>query len=260
MKKLYGSSSAFLKGRLVFSSYDSGCLRSILAKGNGFRTDISKTSQDIGAKNEQRYEQKLEAQGAFFERESPIRYPLDEGNDVWFSGRRDFIVDLGAGGKVVVELKATASKNKYQMLREGRYVTENLAQLVAYMVAEDVDVGHLIYSYYKDPAAAEPHLERDYLVTVSTDGDILVDGRHSGFTVTDLLAHQFAAVDALANGTVYDRPHNWTAKFGSPCGYCPLKSVCDRYDAGEVTDYVSAVHELASPTSIGGAERGPAKK
>lgn len=242
MKKIYGSASAFVKGRLCFTQYDSGCLRSILAKSWVRTPDIDPKHSILGEKNERRFEEQLKQAGIEFVAESPVSYPLDHCNGVVFSGRRDFVVSAGDSNEIV-ELKATSSKTKYQMMREGKYVVENLAQLVAYMVEAEATRGRLVYAYYKDPTAAEPHLESTYLVTIDPSGDILANGRHSGFTIADYLLHRDSAATAVSQGVVYDRPYNYDAAFGSPCQYCVFKSACDRFDSGE-SEFKPAVESL----------------
>ncbi len=241
--KIYASSSGFIKGRLVYTAYDSACLRSILIKSKGYRTDIDPKYQVLGAKNEERFEQKLKDAGRAYERETSVSGPVDGVPEVIFSGRRDFVV-AGNGAPEIIEIKATSSKSKYQMLRENRYVVENLAQTVAYMVQAEAIQGRLIYSYYKNPTDVSPHLEREYVVTITDAGDILVNGAHSSFTVADYLLHRYRAADAVKNDTVYERPHNYNATFGSPCTYCPFKSACDKYDTGFEPDLLSAVSKL----------------
>jgi len=238
-KKIYASNSGFKKGRLIFTTYDSGCLRKILINSWGYRPPISGDYTKIGEANEQRYEKALTDAGISYERESPCTVPVRDDGSVIFSGRRDFVLAT-ANGPEIIELKATQSKTKLQMMKEGKYVIENLAQTVAYMFQAGAHTGKLVYTYFK-PGASDPSLEKVYNIAVDDFGDILVNDKNSGYTITDYLMHREGAADAVLNNTVYDRPVNYDAPFGSPCAYCPFKAACQAFDTTDGLELVDAV-------------------
>lgn len=229
--KLYPSSAAFLKGRLVHTDRKSGCLRKTYLEQNGVREPfIANDSKELGAAYEERVEQELSTTFPTApEREVSFQAPVGEGHIL--SGRMDFIAP-GA----ILEVKATRSSTLATNLRQGRPVTEHVAQLVSYMVAREVGIGQLRYGYFiKDT------LKQEWVFTFTLDelGQILKDGTPFGYTVYDLLDHQLAQIHVAETNEIWDRPHNWSAKYGSPCGMCPFAAVCEEWDAGAITEVSS---------------------
>ncbi len=230
--KIYGSESAFMWGRLVFTDYATGCLRKIYLRARGVREQIRSNHQVRGAAFEAQYGQRLTGE---VRAEESIRTPVVGYPDVTFSGRSDYIV-VDADGVVVHELKSTESKTKLRQVKSGVYNTENLAQLVAYMVAKSAARGKLVYAYLEPEADGEyvKKYERTFEVSIDDYGRIHVDNKPTKYTVHDQLAHQQASADVIKNDIIYDRPANYAAAFGSPCFHCPFQQACTRWDAAEM--------------------------
>jgi hypothetical protein len=245
LNKLYGSSSAFLWGRVVFTDNKTGCLRNILLQSQGVREgSIAQKYIDIGNMNEERYEKHLKDSGIKYDREFVIKQSVPAVPSVYVSGRVDFIRYLDSGA-VVDELKATESKTKLrEVIKNGQWVTENLAQLVGYMVALKTSLGRLTYGYYEVPKGKKAHefkLERAFEVLIDDAGRICVDSAPTQFTVHDQIAHTNAAARVIQSGEIWDRPYLWSVPFKSPCQWCPFKASCDAYDAGQIKDLTEFV-------------------
>lgn len=253
-KKFFPSSSAFMMGDVVVTKYNSGCLRSILAKANGVRDgEIADIYQQVGRVAEDAHEIKLIADNVRYDRELPLSFQLSD--KVEYSGRVDFYIK----DEAVHEIKGHISKNtRREVIRNGVYNISYLAQLVSYMVRLRVVSGRLICSYFEDDGGTLVCQEsRTFEVTIDDDGSILVDSDPSGYYVADLLAHQQAAVKVLTTGEIAPRPANWNQKYGGPCNLCPFKTACDKHDREPstteqfLTDCQSSVQSApkkASPT------------
>ena len=221
-----GSESAFLWGETVFTTYATGCLRSILIKHkSGVKNDIDKSHQVRGHHNEDMYEKHLQEQGLSYQREVEVAH-----GD--FSGHIDFLVE-----GCVVELKSSQSKSRKAAIKKGEYSIENLAQAVSYMVAVKSVNGKLIYSFWEplDDGTLEYQFNYVHNILIDDFGRICLNGAATRWTVYDLLAHQHYAIKVQKENTVHKRPHNWDLLWGSPCTYCPFSKACDSYDAGEIT-------------------------
>jgi hypothetical protein len=245
--KLYGSSAGFMWGRIVFTDHKTACLRSILLQSMGVRDgDIKEKYKVIGALNEERYEKILKDSNVKYDREFVIKQSVPSVPSVSISGRVDFVRYLD-NGVYVDELKATESKTKLrEVMKNGQWVTENLAQLVGYMVALKTTNGRLIYGYYEVPKGKTDHefkQERAFEVLIDDAGRICVDAQPTRFTVHDQIAHTNAAAKVIATQEIWDRPYLWQVPFKSPCQWCPFKASCDKVDSGaitEVTDFVKS--------------------
>lgn len=243
---------------MVFTDYATGCIRNLLLKSYGLQESLKQETSARGAANEARFIRNLapeEAVGVEIERNSPCNAVTPA---VEWGGRSDLVRlpdKLGDAQLLphIWELKSTGSKNKLRDLRVGKYTTENLAQLVAYMSDFAVDTGSLVYSYYavnKDSGFDEMLYEREFKVTIDDVGMIVVDNQPTAFHVADQLDHRLAAAEALDNNIVWDRPYNWSASWGSPCTFCPFKNVCDRYDQGSIRDVNGFVTEASKVIGV----------
>jgi hypothetical protein len=244
------SSSAFAWGSIVFTEYATGCLRKILIQSKGYSKDIDPKYGIVGKINEDRHEARLireRVPGETFVREARCQADLFKG--VQLSGHADFVRYYGSDVLGVDELKSVTSKNTRRKIRAGQYLTENLAQLCAYMSAFKTVSGRLIYTYY-EPVGDEwaPLEERIFAVHIDEFGRILVDSKPTKFTIHDLYAHQRAAALAIADNTVALRPHNWDAPFVSPCQFCAFKEACSAYDS-RVIEGADAFVSLAIESS-----------
>jgi hypothetical protein len=240
---LRASSSGFAWGRMVFTDYKSACLRKILVQSRGMDSEsIDPKYILVGALNEERHEKR---QTGAYVREVPFRISGGP-EDVSVRGHADFVhysttdLDPDDPSKMkpvsVDELKSCTSKNtRRNVIKNGVYVIENLAQLICYMAAFKVPRGRLIYTYWEHINNEwRPMDERIFEVDIDDFGRICVDSKPSQYTIYDLFAHRQQAFEAIAFVRVQQRPHRWDAPFGSPCGYCHFKSACDAWDAGEI--------------------------
>lgn len=242
MRKLYNSSAAFAIGNAVYTDSPSGCLRSIVISAQGIRTDIAPEYQLIGATHEHQHMRKLGARLAF--RERSIQRELTP--HVTQSGRMDF----GTTDGEIHETKATSSEyTKRSAIGKGEPKANHVAQLVTYLINTKTPKGRLIYGYYEENAEGFLVLagQREIEVAIDEAGNILIDGATYEWTVADQLAHTTLATAALeAIPAVPERPANAEQQWGSPCGYCTFKSVCDRYDAGQEMDFFDEAREAAA--------------
>lgn len=230
---LRASSSAFAWGTLIFTDYNSGCLRKILIQSTGYETVIDPKYPLVGKLNEDRHAAKITS----YYREVPFQRAVGYG-PIQLRGHADFVhVDADGTQYMVDELKSVTSKNVLKnTIKNGSYKTENLAQLVCYMTAFKVTQGRLIYTWYQQDAAGEwrDGEERIFKVDVDNFGRIFVDSKPSQYTVFDLYSHQLQAAKAVYDNHVLQRPVRWDAPFGSPCGPCKFKDACDAWDQGEI--------------------------
>lgn len=229
------SSSAFAWGDMIFTDYSTGCLRKILIQSRGYESQIDPKYGIVGKLNEDRHEARLK--GRTFTREPEFSHPLAQG--VKIKGHADFLIfGDDACPDSVDELKSVQSTNsRLRYIRKGDYLPENLAQLVCYMWAFNVVDGRLIYTFWEqddETGEWEANEERIFKVHIDVFGRISVDSKTTKYTVYDLLSHQAQAADVIATGKVAQRPLNHDAPFVSPCAYCVFKTVCDKYDSGEI--------------------------
>lgn len=234
--KVRGSASGFMWGRTVFTDYDGACLRKILLASRGaWSGDIDKKHVIRGAFNENEYERKLQAEGVEYVREKFAQDTIP-GSSVPFQGSIDYFVS-GTDCNEVHELKSTESKNKLREIKAGRYTTENLAQAISYMIAENTVVGKLIYTYFElnsTTSTYEQKYTRTFEINIDNSGRIVVDNTPTKWTVYDQLLHRTTSAKVVEEGIVWDRPHNWELMWGSPCKYCPFAKACDAYDKGSI--------------------------
>lgn len=228
------SSSAFAWGRQIHTKYKTGCLRRILVAS---RSDTSPAIEEkyviVGKLNEERHAARCTGPHI---REQ--RYERDLGYGVVLAGHADFTHYDAFTGKPdsIDELKSVQSKTtRRDVIKNGVWIIENLAQLVCYMSLAEVQVGRLIYSYYECINTVWTCMdERIFNVAIDDFGRVHVDSNPTKYTIHDLFAHQMQAAEVIATGKLADRPLGWDAVFGSQCGYCPYVHACNAYDAGEI--------------------------
>ncbi len=257
MIKLYPSSAAFVLGDTVVTEYDSGCLRKILLTSKGVRGDIPAVYMRVGAVHEDNYAAGMANMQdvATFLREVPIKAPVPGYETVMYSGRADFIADHRIavtgklGGKlieVIHETKATISKTtRLKVIRKGLVKTNQLAQLVSYMIQRQTPYGILFVGYYEENAEGELVCteSRRFKIFIDDEGAVYIDGMPSGFTAQDQIAHRIAAARVLTEDVIGERPDGWNAPYSGPCVRCPHKMTCILVDTGSistVTDFVAA--------------------
>lgn len=252
------SSSAFLWGRLVFTDYNTGCFRKILANSQDMSFRVKEKYEKLGKWNEDRYAAYLTSlglvEGKSFYRETEVFRTSSKVPGVTISGHADFVIKDDRGGVARVdELKSVTSKNvRRDVLKNGKFKTENLAQLVAYMGEFDCVHGRLVYSYYEktesDPYAPVLVDERVFVVHIDDYGRIEVDNEPTRFTAYDVIAHRNVAVSVIGSHTIRERPYMHDAPFGSPCHFCEFKPACDALDNGEIEGAVAFVESARKLT------------
>ncbi len=259
-KKVRGSSSAFMLGDKVVTRYSSGCLRHILLQSHGLRDTLDPKHIERGALNEERFLQRLTNDPTYlgttgkFDREKVLTSPINGFDDTFFAGRCDYyLYDLpGTPTRLVEELKSTESSSVLsQVIRQGHYKLENLAQLIAYMTELQCVDGRLRYTYYKRDKKTQvltESAERVFIVHIEDSGAILVDGEPSDVSVQDQLKHRQASAVAINNTDVPVRPIGWDAGWESPCKFCQFASACDSYDifGGDQSSFINSCRPLAN--------------
>lgn len=233
--KLYPSSTSWLRDGQVQTKYASACLRSILLKFHGIKdTSFDPKHSERGAWDEHRWEQILISEGRVYQREVPLKYQIPD-TDFHISGRCDFLLPTE---RLIIEKKSSESPSVLTMLNKNLYKSENLAQIVLYMLITGFETGHLIYSYYKVSKSGikvyTPHVDKVYVVTIADNGNIQVDGKFSKYTVDDLVQHLMAQTEIFDAVEVPPRPANYDSQWEGPCGMCPFSKSCTAYDDGLV--------------------------
>ena len=254
-----GGNSAFCKDG-VFHSYDSnGCPRSVLLRAHGIEAPVddirTQKTFNVGFMNEDLFV-KHYMQGICTSLDHAIDDPITD--KINFEGHADVVTD-----NLVFELKSVTSRNTWEMVRKGKYKVSNLAQLVNYMLSRKATKGFLVYSLYAYVQGLElPDIF--FEVDLDSDGNILVNGKETGFHLNDIVADRQTKARVLENNEVYDkRPVNPTGD-KSPCHYCDFKALCDRWDkattnktterflekAKEITDAIKADQDIARQERI----------
>jgi hypothetical protein len=223
------SSSAFQWGDITFTDYKTGCLRKILLQSLDIHATVESKYGALGSVNEDRHEQQLIASNEKYLREFEVLSTVASVPEISSSGHIDFLITDGTNPTRVDELKSVQSTNtRRNVIRNGEYVTENLAQLVAYMGEARVGKGRLIYSFYDKGKVTE---ERIFNVSIDDFGKIWVDSRPTNFAFNDVVAHRVAAAKVIRDKTVASRPYRWELQFVSPCTWCVFKAACDAHDS-----------------------------
>jgi hypothetical protein len=226
------SSSGFLWGTLVHTTYKTACLRKVLLQSQAVQGPVHSKYRDLGQKNEDRHAERLTEAGRTYVREVEFVRPTHSRPTVSTSGHCDFLLSAGDRSIRVDELKSVSSVNvARKVIRDGSYPVENLAQVVRYMVEARVVHGRLIYTYWKKGV---PEDERIFKIYIDDYGRILVDQEPTQFVVNDLLAFEDAAAKVIADKIVWDRPFRGEIPFAGACHWCPFKTACDAWDTGSI--------------------------
>lgn len=234
------SSSGFAWGTLVFTDYKSACLRKILIQSMAVQAPIDPKYTELGMVNEERRANQLTRDGKIFDREVTHSHSIPLFESINKSGHIDFVIRDNYGNvSYVEELKSVQSTNvRKKVIKDGNWVTENLAQTVGYMMEARVTKGKLIYTFYKKDKKSgklEPEDERTFRVHIDDYGRIFVDQKPTQFTVQDLIAHEHAAAMVIRDKLVWpDRPFRGEIPFVGACHFCPFKKACSAYDSGSI--------------------------
>ena len=260
-----GGNSGFLKNGTIYGSSNS-CLRIILLRDQGI--EYQPTTQadwerqqmtfNLGFANENFHKAYFEKMGWRYEADVGIQASVIKG--VEYGGHADFIVRKPE--KTVYELKSISSTSSYEkVIKKGQYKIENLAQTVNYMIAFEIPVGVLRYSSFiyhnggKDKKIAP--VSRDFNITLSEEGDIVIDGTPTVFNVSHVMEHRKEAARYLKKVEVYpDRPQAFYDGDFDPCGLCPFLNLCNSFDKKEIKtskEYIDKardfVHNATTPTT-----------
>lgn len=127
------------------------------------------------------------------------------------------------------ECKASFTENK------GKPKDEHLAQLTCYLLEFQLTRGRVVYGYYKVRADGTFKRHSTTAFDVTIDGDvILVDGFDTGFKTSELVNTIVQLSKYLNSDLPAPRPSTATSFF-SPCKFCPVKDLCDRIEAENLT-------------------------
>lgn len=226
MKKFQvrGGNSAFFKDGKFICHDQSGCPRMVLLRHHGIEGPVNdirtQKTFNIGYMNEE----------LFVKHWLPNTPTLVDGSvcepiipEVEFVGHIDVQT-----ADVVFELKSVSSRSTWDLVKKGSYKIGNLAQCVNYMVARQVTKGYLVYSLYAYVAGIElPDIFIE--VSITDKGNILVNGKDTGFTVENIIRDREVKAGFLSEDKIYPyRPVNVDNQ--PSCKYCPFKSVCDAWD------------------------------
>lgn len=242
MTRYYPSSAAFQRGHLTFTDYNAGCLRKIYLNNAGYREALRQDTKDVGEANEVAFEEELKSKNLPYVREFVVK-------NEHFSGRIDFQLP-----DELIELKSTRSNTKRTRLRTEGPNTENIAQLVAYMVETETVNARLIYTYYGFDGRKKIPLKETYEFAVKIDdrGDIFINGQRYKFNVFDHLEHRgaVAGLDRSQDPGSIPRPYGYAESFGSPCHFCPFNRACEKLDSGLANTVEEFLQEAASCENI----------
>lgn len=246
------SSSAFQWGDLTFTDYKTGCLRKILLQSRNIDapfTGVSTEDPDgttLGDVNENRHVERLYNEGhKKFLREVEFKGKVPQEPTISYSGHCDFIIANDINPAFVDELKSATSKNtRRNVIKNGEYVTETLAQLLSYMGEAKLVNGRIIYTYYEQDTNTKTYHAidaRTFHVTVDDYGKVFVDKKATQWHYQDVIAHRVAAAKVIRSGQVAQRPYRWDTEWASPCKFCHFKDACDKFDSGEIEGDVAFV-------------------
>lgn len=250
-QKVYPSASAFMDGKMCNTQYSSGCHRMILAKACGLKSNIPEKFMIMGELNELRFYRKLVDSGKYsvILDEISIKTPTGIGSVV-YSGRTDFLtLKSDSDTWEVHENKSSMSSSTLGAAKRGEVKLNQLAQLVSYMVMHSLPVGYLHIDGYSekkikgtDEVEIVPKIRRDtklphsytFVVSLSENRDILVNGRLTGFTTIDYVNHLKTTAEMLNKPYIADRPMSAEDERGC-CSWCEMKYVCDKADQDNLT-------------------------
>jgi CRISPR/Cas system-associated exonuclease Cas4 (RecB family) len=216
--KINPSSAAWAIGRSVLTPKKNGCLRHMVLKRlSPMPDDIPVHLQEMGAEWEDMYFDRLM-------NDQPHPFHKEFAFSDWFegvkrSGRVDYIVHHPEY-RVIVECKASQSKNVlYQVIRKRIPDPNHLAQLVFYLIYFQETRGKLAVRY------APTGEEHEFRVEIDNDGNIIIDGKKSEYSVMMQLQHQLLAAEAIKDLGHISRPMSKKA-----CDWCPYDLVCEALD------------------------------
>lgn len=239
-----GANSGFLINGKIPSKYNASCPRVILLRSKGIEKPVDLTSYmtfEVGHLWEEFFE--LGAKEAFdkpvkewktYKDDEEISEVLPSGSR--FSGRPDHVITFEDGTRAVVETKSVSSVSSAKELLSGKYKSEYLAQLVAYMDVLKINQGYLAFGIFCWGYGIKPDI---LVIDVQIDsaGDVLVNGSYTEYQVEHSRLHRELAGWVIDTNTVVDS----RLVTESACKYCPFAKVCDKFDEHKIngTEFIN---------------------
>lgn len=228
------SAATFARGSAVMAETPSSCPRKFLARKAGFKDPVDSLYGAMGEIDEHRYKRKLEREG-FLKVETQINFTYPLSSQVEIFGYIDMKLTYEDGTTILVEKKSHISKSqRLEIIRKQRVKTSHVAQLVTYLLAQNLTEGKIVCDYYE--------MDKDCTAIINTEGtefsveidrsthEILVNGEKYKYSLRDLAKFYSIMVKAIEGTDLPARPVQPTAAFKSPCVFCPLRELCNDAD------------------------------
>lgn len=234
-RRISPSSAAWAVGQLIDTPYEKSCGRYMVWQRRYEKeSNIDEMYSHIGGIDEARYAAKLTQGGLMFWRELPINIPVG-GTQITIEGRLDFKVSE-SDGPIIVEKKSITSVNRRRtIIEKGEIDHAHMAQLVTYLVAEKLQRGKIVYTYWQwneDLSGFMATEDREFAIRLDTNGSIYVDEAPFGRHIRELQTWYRLVASGMekAETELLGRPkplQGWQ----NPCRSCPLSAACDQYDS-----------------------------
>lgn len=233
-RRLSPSKSAWMNGDLVVTKYEKSCARFVLWERRFEKeANIDPIYEAMGTLDETRYATKLKREKIKFEREVEISHQIGD-TGIPIEGRIDFEL-FTPQGPVLVEKKSTISpRREYDIIQKGNIDPGHLAQLVSYMAVKKIPDGKVVVTFWKWDDTIDGLVvgsEREFLVKVTPQGDITVDGIPSAYHVRHLQQWYYSVARAMNKADSGLPPRPKITPYQNPCKYCPLANSCNKYDS-----------------------------
>ena len=227
IKKIYPSSAAFMLGAKVDSAKNHSCPRYLWTMDRlpEQHSDIPEEYAALGLLNEARVALIYDDGKIPYKRE--VRVTKDF-NGCKISGKIDFVLYPDTA-PIYIETKATSSKNvRRDVLTAQTPDLNHLAQLVTYMMLDNVRNGQIIVSYYETDAGRlsfQVVEEHTFIVEILDSGVLTVDGKVFNKSTKDLARWYKVVSESLTTDAVPDMPAPTGSYYKNICRFCPLVEV-----------------------------------
>ena len=264
MKTLRGGNSVgYIRNGVLVGDSSSSCLRKVLLRSEGIQESVlSNQTQNVFALGHLSEKFFLESAKDFLGKYEVELKVIDNliKDEVDFEGHSDVCSE-----STVYELKSVTSKNTYnKVFKHGQAKTENIIQLVNYMISLEKEDGLLVYTSYCDVldyktigdltweqvellANESSKEQKGFSVKILQDGTITVDGESIEVTISEILEFRTRAAEVLFNNTVYlDRPSSLKDSMFPPCYGCVCNQVCDEFESKRFTteEFINKCKEI----------------
>lgn len=248
MKIRGGNSAIFINGNYSTES-DTGCPRKILLRAAGVEETHGQGTLNVFALGHH-FETWFAEKVPHAERERKIETEN-------FIGHMDFIDD-----EFIYETKSvSSSKTSTHIKKAPKY--QHLFQLATYLIMAERQKGKLVYGDYSkqitypkllklEPEIAQEKFDSmvpvltEFLVEISDDGIFYVNGEPTFLEVKHILDFQEALL-SLKEDELPPRPEMLPVGNSDPCGYCPLKYLCDSNPSSRA-DFIDQAKEIIDNT------------